>query len=353
MLRKIEETYLRYKGSLIPGISALFYCHLAYFGGAALILSLNPVLMGFGTFALAHGMVIAAYLIHDCAHNALFKSPRHNALMASQLNWLTGGCYGTYADLRAQHMRHHVDHADVIGFDYRLYLGRHPLQLRIVKALEWLYVPAVEIIMHCVLMIAPFIVEEKKNQRLRTAIVIAVRFSLLAMLFLYSATAYVCYLFAYVLFVTVLRFMDALQHNYEIIMPSHGKVDPATDGVDRGDRSYEHAHTFSNPVSLAHRWMDLLTLNFGYHNAHHARPASPWHELPGLHQALYGSLPVDGQGNQPVFVIPFRRQLSSFHNGRVARVLGDHSETQGSQFAKRLERGRAVGADGMSFLTPL
>ena len=181
--------------------------------------------------------------------------------------------------------------------------------------------------------------------------VIVARFTLLALLFLYSPAAYACYLLAYVLFLTVLRFMDALQHNYEIVWPSTGSGE--TEAVKHGaNRAYEQAHTFSNPVSIARPWMNLLTLNFGYHNAHHARPAAPWHELPGLHQALYGGLPVDGQKNRPVFVIPFRRQLSSFHNGRVARVLGDHSETQGSQFAKRLEQGRAVGADGMSFLTP-
>ncbi|PTR16200.1 fatty acid desaturase [Nitrosospira sp. Nsp2] len=362
MFRRIEETCFRYKGSLIPSISALLYCHLAYFGGAALVLSLNPVLMGIGTVGLTHGMVIAAYLIHDCAHNALFKSPHHNALIGSQLNWLTGGCYGTYADLRAQHMRHHVDHADIIGFDYRPYLVRHPVQLRIVKALEWLYVPAVEIIMHGALVIAPFIVEEKKNQRLRTAMVITVRFSLLAVLFLYSAAAYACYLFAHVLFLTILRFMDALQHNYEIVLPS-GEGGAGHEGLEgreefgapgrRGDRAYEHAHTFSNPVSVARPWLNLVTLNFGYHNAHHARPTAPWHALPALHNELYGGVSGEQRGNEAVFVIPFLKQLSSFHSGRVARILGDDCETKGNRFAQRLEHGRAVGATGMSFLTPV
>ena len=45
MFSRIENAYLRYRGSLLPSISVLIYCHLAYFGGAALILSLNPVLM--------------------------------------------------------------------------------------------------------------------------------------------------------------------------------------------------------------------------------------------------------------------------------------------------------------------
>ena len=274
MFSRIEGSYFRYKCGLIPGAMALVYANLAYFGGAVLILSLNPVLMAIGTLALAHGMIIAAYLIHDCAHNALFKSPRHNTLTGSLLNWLTGGCYGTYADLRSQHMRHHVDQADVVGFDYRPYLASHRAQLRVVQALEWLYVPVVEIVMHAALMIAPFIREEKKNQRRRTAMVIGVRFSLLVLLFLYSAAAYACYLLAFVLFLTVLRFMDALQHNYEIVLPSTRNAGMGA-GEHRGNRVYEQAHTFSNPISIAHPWMNLLTLNFGYHNAHHARPATP------------------------------------------------------------------------------
>ena len=64
------------------------------------------------------------------------------------LNWLAGGCYGSYEDLRTVHMKHHVDNADVGLLDYRGYLTRHPVQLKIVEALEWLYVPVVEFVMH-------------------------------------------------------------------------------------------------------------------------------------------------------------------------------------------------------------
>ena len=57
MFSRIENAYFRYQRSLVPSMSALVYCHAAYFGGAALILSLNPVPMVMGTVALAHGMV--------------------------------------------------------------------------------------------------------------------------------------------------------------------------------------------------------------------------------------------------------------------------------------------------------
>ena len=61
MINRLEKKWFRYTGSLRPSISALLYCQLTYFSGAALILSLNPVLMTIGTLAMAHGMVIAAY----------------------------------------------------------------------------------------------------------------------------------------------------------------------------------------------------------------------------------------------------------------------------------------------------
>ena len=166
---RIEKALFRHKGSLRPTILALLYCHSAYFGGAALILSMNPVFMLIGMLAMAHGMVIAAYMIHDCGHNAVFKAPGHNAMLGKALNWLTGGCYGTYEELRANHMRHHVDNADVIILDYRGYLARHPAQRKIVEALEWLYVPVVEFLMHGALILAPFIFKDRKEQRWRVS----------------------------------------------------------------------------------------------------------------------------------------------------------------------------------------
>ena len=342
MFNRIEKTYFRLSGSLRPNLLAFLYCQFSYFGGAVLILSLNPIPMLLGMLAVAHGMTIAAYLIHDLGHNALFKLPRHNALMGRALNWLTGGCYATYDNVRTTHMRHHVDNSDVILIDYRGYLARHPVQRRTVEALEWLYVPVIEFLMHGMLILAPFIFKEKKDQRTRVIRITIIRFSLLLMVFLHSPLAYACYLLAYAIFLTILRFMDALQHNYGLV-PALGSSDDLA--RHRGDRGYEESHTFSNLISTRHPWLNLLTLNFGYHNAHHTRPTAPWHELPKLHDMLYG--------NDTRVVIPFGKQLSSFHKNRIGRVIGDDSETQGNQFAQRLRDGTAVGAGGVSFLTPL
>jgi fatty acid desaturase len=333
MVNKLEKKWFRSEGGMIPNMTAVAYCILAFFGGAAMIFSLEPVWMALGTLALAHGMVIAAYMIHDCAHNAVFRLPRHNAACGRALSWLTGGCYATNEDIRTVHMRHHVENSDAMGFDYRTCLARHPVLHRVVAAAEWLYVPAVELLMHAMVIVAPFVFEERRAQRGRVVAITILRFGLLAGVFLYSPWAYLCYVLAYLLLLTVLRFMDALQHNYGDDIAGH-----------KGDRVYEESHTFSNPVSLRHPWLNLLTLNFGYHNAHHARPTAPWHTLPSQHNMLHG-------GDAPA-VIPFGMQLASFHRNRMARIWGDQSEMQGERFLRRLHEGRAVGANGVSFLTP-
>lgn len=342
MIDTIEQTWLRHRGSLLPNAAAVAYCVAAYFGGAWLILSLHPAAMAAGTLAMAHGMVIAAYLIHDCGHHALFRVPHHNARLGEALNWLAGGCYGPFQELRLAHMRHHVDHTDAAILDHRGWLRRHPRLLRVIRALEWCYLPAVEWLMHAMLVLAPFAPGEgKAAARRRVLAVAALRWSILAAAWLYSPAAGACYLVACSLMMTLLRFMDALQHSYETAprMPGDAGM-PAR----RGDRAYEQAHTFSNPISLKHPWLNLLVLNFGYHGAHHARPTTPWHALPALHLARHG--------DDASRVIPFSRQLSNFHRNRVARVLGDDGESEGDRFARRLREGTAVGASGVSFLTP-
>ena len=94
-------------------------------------------------------MIIAAYLIHEFAHGAIFSVPKHNEWAGNVCSWLCGSCYAEFQDLRKKHMRHHVDRADVITFDSKAFLKARPLWFqKLVLALEWAYVPAVELIMH-------------------------------------------------------------------------------------------------------------------------------------------------------------------------------------------------------------
>ena len=97
---------------------AIVYALTTYFAGWSLLFFGGW--MGFlaGVIMLGHGMIIAAYLIHECAHNTLFKVNRHNLKLANLLGWICGSCYGTVEDIRMKHFRHHVENDDVVWFDY-------------------------------------------------------------------------------------------------------------------------------------------------------------------------------------------------------------------------------------------
>jgi fatty acid desaturase len=106
------------------------------------------------------------------------------------------------------------------------------------------------------------------------------------------------------------------------------------------DRTYEQANTYSNLVSVAHPWLNLLLLNFPYHNAHHERPIVPWHDLPALHAQLFGEAYVQ--------VIPMADLLKGYHRDRVKRVISDDYGTVG---AGPNRADAFLGAYGVSFLT--
>jgi len=327
----------RYQDGMWPNGLALGYVMLGYAGGMAMIMAKAWYLNLPGVLLLGHSMVIAAYLIHECAHNTIFSSAVYNERLGRALNWVTGGCYGDYAGLQHKHFRHHVDKADVVAFDYRRELKKRPILLRVMQWLEWFYIPALDIMMHSLQILLPFVRPAYAEKRRRVMVVTAIRGTLFLLLAWYSLKAALLYVLAYFLMMHVLRFMDAFQHTYEIF---------ETLEQDRGeearrfDREYEHQNTYSNLISREHPWLNLLVLNFCYHNAHHFKQAVPWHQLPALHEQLYGD--DDSQ------LIPFRNQLASYHRHRVARIDNDFDERP----VTGEDKGRDfVGVDGVNFLT--
>ncbi len=76
---------------------------------------------------LAHAMTIAAYMIHECGHNTVFRTNKANARLGRFLNWICGTSYGTYEDIRYKHFRHHLDNDDSVWFDYDKFFRRHPI----------------------------------------------------------------------------------------------------------------------------------------------------------------------------------------------------------------------------------
>ena len=323
---------LKYNALAIAYIAATYL--FGWYGLFSDQLSLNIL----ATIALAHSMIIAAYLLHDCGHNAIFKSAQHNAYLGYALNWITGSCYGRYEDIRYKHMRHHVDNCDPVSFDYRTFLRKHPMLERVVFGLEWAYIPAVELIMHAMLVLAPWFIPSKSNQKARVARIVAIRGTLLLAVAFLSIKALLLYALAQVILLTVLRFMDCYQHNYGVVF---NLDDPEATSPHRGDAQFEQGTTYSNLVSRRWPWLNLLVLNFCYHNAHHAKPVLGWYRLPTLHRELGETLAPQTLG--------FWDQAKCFHRYRLQRI---YAEDYGNDEVKTsVEAGKAVGVDALSFLT--
>lgn len=202
--------------------------------------------------------------------------------------------------------------------------------------MEWAYVPAVELMMRGMIVGAPFHCGTVR-ERARVVLLLALRIALFTGLALISVRAALLYGLAYFIFLTVLRFMDAFQHTYDVF-PSHSLAPAPADA--RRNHRYEYENTYSNLLAERWQWLNLLVLNFAYHNAHHERTGEPWYRLPALHRALYA-------GNDPQ-VLRFADLLASYHRYRVRRVLADD---YGSVAASGSRASGFIGAVGVSFLT--
>lgn len=327
----------KYRDGVIPNLAAFSYAFIGYAFGVWLITSSSLFVLLAGSVLLGHAMIIAAYLLHECAHNTIYARNIDNTRMGTLLGWLTSSCYGSYEGLRQKHFRHHIDRADVVAFDFRPALARHPRLVAVMEALEWCYIPALDILMHLLVLIVPFVMPTRRHLRAHVLEVLLIRSTAFAVLAWISPLALVGYALAWILMVTVLRFMDAFQHTYDLSAtletPSHG---PATGH----DAAYEQHNTFTNLHSTHWPVLNLLTLNFGYHNAHHEKPAEPWYRLPDLHQKMY-------QGYCPQS-LPFFNQLKAFHRYRTRRMLNEDP----SDLDILSDRGATfVGVEGVSFLT--
>jgi fatty acid desaturase len=330
--------FFRYPDGVAPNVAALAYTLGGYAGGLALLAAGHWLLNLAGVLLTAHTLVCAAYFIHEFAHQSIFKSADANNRWGVLMSWIAGSCYATFGALRRKHMRHHVDRADVVTFDYKAFLNRSPAWVkRTVVALEWAYIPAVELLMHGYVVLLPFLKPERRAERRRVLAILAVRVALFGLLAWYSLKAVLLYAVAYMIMLHVLRFTDAFQHTYDAFAVLEGGDIP-DDKV--RDRDYEQKNTYSNVVSVAHPGLNLLLLNFSYHNAHHERPIEPWYALPKLHAQLFPG--------EYVQVLPMATLLRGYHRDRVSRVVSDDYGAVGEGPDKA---DGFLGAVGVSFLT--
>ena len=342
MASSLSNTPLfRQAGGIIWHGGVVLYAVAGYAAGFAGLFYGNWLVNIAATILLAHAMTIAAYMIHECGHNLVFRSIRHNAILGRVLSWLCGAAYGTYEDIRYKHFRHHVDVDDVVWFDYEKFFAERPQVLRVTRILEWFYIPAHELIMHFIMVFTSFIIPQRRNQRRRNIAVILLRGSVFLTLLVLFPKVALLYAIAYLMMMTVLRFMDSLQHDYPYNLTLFDFDKPPR----KGDFAWEQQHTFSNPHSLNHEWVNWLTLNFGFHNAHHDDMNVPWYRLPERHRELFG--------DDPAAVVPFPAQLKIFHKQRVRRIVENHEDESptGRDFLLAAQKAEVYGGNAASFLT--
>jgi len=337
MITATTGTLWREAAGALPNTLAIGYATGAY-ALSFLLMAVEPAwLNAIGVVLCAHAMVMAAYLIHEAAHYTLFASPAHNRIAGEAMNWIAGSACASFERIRHLHLRHHRDRADVTCFDYKALLRSSAGLRRLVTALEWAYVPAVELIMHAQIVLRPFLDRSQRRHLPRVASVLALRMVLLTTLAWLSPKAAILYLVAYCLFMTTLNFFDAFHHTFDQYFTDADSPLP----MEGRDRAFEQANTYSNVVSARWPLFNLLTLNFGYHNAHHERAAVPWYRLPALHTQLYGDSRRE--------LMPLSQLLRTYHRNRLRRILDDdYGEVRGTG-AHRADG--FIGAHGVSFLT--
>ncbi|MBE7384103.1 MAG: fatty acid desaturase [Leptolyngbya sp. SIO1E4] len=310
---------------------AIAYTLLSYLAGLTLMVQPSVWLNTFGVLLLTHSLVYSAYFTHEFFHGSIFVGRRWNAIGGTLMLWLNGGCYVSFNDLAKCHIAHHVDRVDFSGFDLVEALQALPQPIRwVILGLEWLYFPIISFWLQWRSVLKTW---QRPDQRLHIALTLVIRGILFTLLGWISLKALVLYFIAHISMVNLLRWMDAFQHTYEVL--------PVGTPVPLRSREHEQANTFSTLISSRYRWLNLLLLNAGYHNAHHEVMQCPWHSLSDLDSTLFNG--------DEVHYVPLSQLLLSYHRFRIKRIfLG---QGQGADENRQPTPDLFYGAVGVSFLT--
>ena len=315
----------------------LSYVFLAWLGSFALMASHSIVRDILGIALCTHTMVLAAYLVHDAAHQTIFVTRRANQWVGEAMNCIASSGCASFERIRHIHIRHHLDRADLVCFDFKDLMHRRPLLRRVLQALEWVYVPAVEILMHVQVMVRPMFVPAQRRHLPRVLGVLAVRLVLLALLVSWSPRAALLYGLAVLLELHVLNFFDGFHHTFEqLVIKSEEPVSMAG-----RDRAYELANTYSNLISGRLPWLNALTLNFNY-------STMPIISGPHCHGGAFPPYTANCTGETSLCVLPLRELLRTWHYNRVRRVCADDYGDVGTGPDRAAS---FVGTPGVSFLT--
>ncbi|BBP00539.1 hypothetical protein SFSGTM_12470 [Sulfuriferula nivalis] len=322
----------------MPNSIAFLYVFGMQVLGIYLLTSTDLISWLIGVLALAHSLVIAAYLIHEIAHQCLFQDRKINVLVGEVLSWICGAAYAPITRIQRMHMRHHGDRADVTLYDPRPDFKRVPNILRkLIYILEWCYIPAVELVMHFHVMFRPFFNKRYKQERPRVILMGLSRVALFTWIYIQNPWGVVGFAIAYLIFLMALFIADAYAHTYEFFVVTDVNEKVARNGR---NHAYDLQHTWSNLISERWPLLNLLNLNFGYHTAHHAKPAEPWYRLPELHQELFS--PDSPQ------VLPMKEVWRSFRINRLKRIEAEEGGDVGTGVGRADE---FLGVHGVSFLS--
>jgi fatty acid desaturase len=335
-----ELTSLSKDRDLSCAVAAIAAIMVMYAGGLYCLLHRGPWPL-LGTAFLAEAMILAWYMGHEAAHFLAFRRKWYNTLLGEVMSFLSGTFYFPFDEYRREHIRHHIEKVDIIGVDVeKLIKGLSPLTKRALLASEWAYFPAVYFIVKFL-----GITEQIKAEgapRRRAIIAILLYGALFVALSYVSVYSLLWLLLAVIIRIHVIRFVDAFQHSYDQI-PQHAHIERRT-------RRYEQFNTYSYPVFRRVRFLNLLILNFGYHNAHHAVPGCPWYRLPVADRLLAE------QEIGPTTDIPFKNTprvrfsqiLANYHRYRVTRIVSydeEHIYNEHGEF--KIEQFRGALTDNL------
>jgi fatty acid desaturase len=291
---------------------ALVYVIGGYTVGIALLIASNGWLNALGTMLVAHTLFLSAVLTHEFMHSTIFADQRWNELGGNLMLWINGGCYARFRDLTRWHIAHHEERADFPAVDIATFVQALPRFLQtLVFTLEWLYFPSVAFLMQWRALTGPFWNPERQDERRRTTILLIIRTAMFIGLALLSWKALLLYGLTYVGMHLQMQLFNSFFHTYE---PFSSEMK-----VPHRDWAYEQLNTFSCLLSQRYPWLNLLVLNFGYHNAHHAVMRCPWHSLPELDRDLS---PIQSQASSHRFSL--RQVLGNYHRYRLTRILSGH-----------------------------
>jgi fatty acid desaturase len=318
-------------------LSVLSYILLEYLGSLVLLLQPSWGLSLLGMLLLIHGLVLSAAAIHELIHGNFFKARWANDWAGQLMTHLNGACYSPYSELVQHHLNHHIHHADFVPFGIAAFIQGLPQPVRrLWVALEWAYFPLFEFWLRWRKMVAAWVEPDQAHGRGRALGLMLYRGALFAWLGWISPRALLLYGLGYVCFVNLMRFVDAFHHTYDSVVVG--------EKIPQRDRRYEQAHTFSNVVSGKYQWLNLLYLNFGYHNAHHQDMRCPWYRLPALHRSLYGE--------EPKALLPLHQVMGNYHRFRCDRLTGGQGAVADGEATGANGLEAFTGGIGVSFLTP-